>query len=277
MKTFILATFAAAASAHADLKNPTVIVADPLPLKLNTTDVGSMVAKSGWAKNGSGTDATLDMQLWMDWTKVEVGGKKWINKPDHSIHYLAIQNEDLSAFEGQKMTFSGDDAEPTMRMAYKTWDIAVPESFSEVDFGTDILPAKITAAGVDLSANFTAPVGFWSVDSALCANTADNWWLGLTRTTPGVAGITTGVTRMLTYQFDMRTGPTKDFSTGARATVEATWAADTSAPVVDPEETEDEDVPDVDNTNDNNEADDGASAVTTFGAAVIAAVASLAF
>lgn len=292
MKTFFLAAIAAAASANELLENPTdIITAVDLPLS-GTISVGNVTGKTGWSKNGSGSDATLDVKLWMDWSKTKVNDKTYINTPP-ATHYIAIQSEDLTSFEGQKMTFSAanDDGEIMMQMAYKTWEADVPADFEGVDFGSDTFPAYIKEAGVRFSENFAAPVGFWTIDSALCANIETNWWLGLTRDTPGVAEITTGVTRKLTYQMDVTTSKVYKV---LRATVDATWAVDNS---VDENENSGNEVEvdensgnegEVDNTDggdgevDNTdggdgEADDGATGVTTFAGAVIAAIATLAF
>lgn len=297
MKTFFLAAIVGAATAHESLENPTELFADlPLTIEASSTiNIGSVTGKSGWSKNGSGSDATLDMKLWMDWTKTATGsGTTYINTPA-ATHYVAIQNEDLSSFEGQKMSFSlNSDNETLMSMHYKTWDIAVPEDFNGVDFGSDRFVAVLLESGVRFSENITSPVDFWNIDNALCANIETNWWLGLTRSTPGVAEITTGATRKLTYQMNVVAG-SKTYES-ARATVDATWAVDTSTADdntdntddntdntddnnTDDNNTDDNNTDDnqVDDTGDDNEADDGATGVTTFAGAVIAAVAALAF
>ena len=297
MKTFFLAALVGVATANDLLENATDVITD-VPLEINGRSIGSVTGKTGWSKNGSGSDATLDMKLWMDWAKVELGGKYYINTAA-ATHYLAIQNESLSAFEGQKMTFAvNGSGETLMTMNYKTWEAELPADFEGVDFGDNKLPAYLEESGVRLSENFSAPVDFWTLDSALCANIATNWWLGLTRSTPGVADITTGSTRMLTYQMDVQGGSLVKV---LRATVEASWAVDNSTPEETDDNTTDDNTTDdnttddnttddnttddnttdgdndVDETGDDNEADDGATGVTTFAGAVIAAVAALAF
>lgn len=154
---------------------------------------------TGWTKNGSGSDATFDAKLWMNWKKA---AKNYVNSVDSTM-YIGISNEAGDKWEGNKLKYgTASNGNPNVTMSYKDFEGALPEKLSESDYGSGNYVVLLEESGLTMSPNITPPAGFWNFDSATSANTDTNYWLGLTRSSPGAADIVTGATRSMKLQLD---------------------------------------------------------------------------
>lgn len=84
-------------------------------------------------------------------------------------------------------------------MSYSKFDGAVPDDLSSLVFPSFTYRYQIVKNGLKITDRLLSLTDYWNPDPNLSANSSGNWWLGLTRTNPGVAEITTGVTRDMTY------------------------------------------------------------------------------
>ena len=256
MKSFFLATFAALAAANGHLQNEVSIASD---VAITNPSTGAELAKvteiaSGWKMNGSGADATLDLNLWFNFAK---GSTNYVNS-SKSVHFLAIANEDDTEYETQKFSYAEGSTATQVTMAYMNVSAALPSgdagNLSANNFtGAGSFKAVLEAESLKFSENIQPAADFWNLDPTTSANNDTAYWLGLTRTNGGVAGITTGVTRKMRWE---------TYTTGSTglvkllgADIDASWAAE---PV-------------------DNSEDDGATGMTTFAVATVAAIAALMF
>lgn len=127
------------------------------------------------------------------------------------------------------------------------------------------------------------PVDFWNPTADLSANTVGNWWIGLTRDSPGVADIAIGAKRDMVYQIGVISKGTS-YPNLLHQVIPVTWITEESAnAILNDNGSDNEQESDVKNaddldTNDRDVNDDGATTnVTFFGATVITAIVSLLF
>ena len=192
MKTFLLAALAGLAAANDAIENQTAYsVSEDLIGGGKTLGTLATVV-TGWSKNGSGSDAVIDRKLWMDYEKESTN---YVNGSKSTI-LIAIANEDNTAFEAEKFTYTNTDTDsPRVIMDYAKFEEAMPEELKDLAFTDKKYLAIMKESGLTFSPSIVNPVDFWNLDTETSANIASNYWLGLTRSDGGIAGIQTGVSR----------------------------------------------------------------------------------
>ena len=87
-------------------------------------------------------------------------------------------------------------------MSYTSAESAIPASLDDVEYAAeDVFKYYIKEDGVAFSDRVNISEAVWNIDTTNSANIATNWWLSLTRSSPGVADITTGAERNARYMY----------------------------------------------------------------------------
>ena len=273
MRSFLLAALAGVSIAQSLENKNAVLTAFDVASSSGAVYATIEEISTGWKKNGSGTDATFDAKLWINWKKAS--NKNYVNAAESTI-YLGIANEAGDKWEGNKFAYNSSGV---VAMSYAEMAGALPATLAASTYSNSGYNAKMEESGITLSPSITAPAGFWNYDAANSANNATNYWMGLTRSSPGAADIVTGATRKMRLQLDYFASAKQN--TLYNGELDAAWLADTSEEV--PDNTDGGNTEGGDNTPDNTDNtdgmtdDDGATGVTTFAAAVVAAIASMMF
>ena len=264
MKSFFALALATFASAALDNETDLTAAGAIKAVASNATALGSITVKSGWTKNGSGTDATTDVKLSAVLTKDAAfvnDNLKWL---DGALWNFVFTKNDAAATESEVHQFTTSSTSVqtqkygTVAANVQAWD-GKPWA-PATDSGEWKYQLKNDVAGVSTTGQAAVKAGYWNVDLATSRiNTAmDVWSLDLTRSSAGVADIKVGSTTKTGIAYMSATATAASTATWFKKDIDFIVSADTSADTTDT-------------------TTDGATSVTTFGAAVVAAIAALMF
>ena len=165
---------------------------------------GTISIHTGWNKNGSSSDATLDLRMLMVATNAEANATNYLVSSNASW-FVALSKDDTEAScEMQKFTFADNGADKLTTMTYgKVNENALTANLATAPIGATFR-YLMNADGMTVQPNELAPAGFWNVDSTNTSLKDGAWTQGMTRTDAGTAEIATGskVTANISFLFN---------------------------------------------------------------------------